>query len=182
MMNIDELNNEYFEWIYNCVCDDIFSDRISYRKLFMYLYNTEFTYIIRNDRNRAADGVDLRQRFSLDSGFDMCYLSSYLDGPCSVLEMIFALALKCEETIMDNPRKGNRTKQWFWGMINSLGLGGMDDSNFDKDYVAKVVNVFLERRYEPNGRGGLFTIRNCKYDLRDVEIWCQLCWYLDTIT
>ena len=83
---------------------------------------------------------------------------------------------------MDNPRKGNRTKQWFWGMINSLGLGGMDDSNFDKDYVAKVVNVFLERRYEPNGRGGLFTIRNCKDDLRDVEIWCQLCWYLDTIT
>lgn len=181
-MNIDELNNEYFEWIYNCVCDDLFSEHISYRKLFMYLHNTEFTYSIRKDQNRAADGVDLRQRFSLDSGFDIGYLSSYLDGPCSVLEMIFALALKCEETIMDNPRKGNRTKQWFWGMINNLGLGAMDDGNFDKDYVAKAVDIFLKRRYEPDGRGGLFTIRNCEEDLRNVEIWCQLCWYLDSIT
>lgn len=181
-MNIDELNNEYFEWIYNSCCGDIHSESISYRKLFMYLHNTEFVYYIRKDQNRAADGIDLRQRFSLDSGFDANYLASYLDGPCSVLEMIFALALKCEETIMDNPRKGNRTKQWFWGMINSLGLGAMDDDNFDREYVADSIDTFLSRHYEPNGRGGLFTIRDCEDDLRTVEIWCQLCWYLDSIT
>lgn len=181
-MNIDELNNEYFEWIYNSCCGGIHSESISYQKLFMYLHNTEFVYYIRKDQNRAADGIDLRQRFSLDSGFDANYLASYLDGPCSVLEMIFALALKCEETIMDNPRKGNRTKQWFWGMINNLGLGAMDDDNFDREYVADSIDTFLSRHYEPNGRGGLFTIRDCDEDLRTVEIWCQLCWYLDSIT
>jgi hypothetical protein len=105
-----------------------------------------------------------------------------LDGPCSVLEMMIALAIRCEETIMDDPDIGDRTRQWFWGMIINLGLGGMTDANFDPDFVDDSVLRFLNRDYEPDGRGGLFTIRNCHRDLRDVEIWYQLCWYLDSIT
>ena len=81
---------------------------------------------------------------------------------------------------MDDPKMGNRTSQWFWGMINSLGLSGMYDDNFDKDFVYEVVYRFLDRDYEPDGRGGLFTIKNCDKDLREVEIWYQLCWYLDS--
>ena len=52
---------------------------------------------------------------------------------------------------------------------------------FDKQYVTKVIGRFLNREYEPNGKGGLFIINNCNDDLRDVEIWYQLCWYLDSI-
>lgn len=51
-------------------------------------------------------------------------IASYLDNrPCSVLEMIIALAIRLEEHIMDDPDIGNRTGQWFWDMIVSLGLG-----------------------------------------------------------
>ena len=67
-------------------------------------------------------------------------------------------------------------------MIASLGLNGMSDNHYDEKYVNDVINRFLDREYEPNGKGGLFTIRNCEHDLRDVEIWYQLCWYLDTIS
>jgi hypothetical protein len=94
--------------------------------------------------------------------------------------MMVALASECEET-MDDPNVGDRTGQWFWGMIVNLGLGSMADYNFDYDYVDGVIQRFLNREYEPNGRGGLFTIRNCTEDLRTVEIWSQLCWYLGTI-
>ena len=66
-------------------------------------------------------------------------------------------------------------------MITNLGLGSMYDSNYDKIYVRKTVERFLNRDYEPNGKGGLFTIRNCNRDLRQVEIWYQLNWYLNSI-
>ena len=98
-----------------------------------------------------------------------------------MLEMLVSVAISCEE-IMDDPQIGNRTGQWFWNMIVNLGLGSMIDSRFDKEYVDEVVRRFLNRQYDPDGTGGLFTIRNCDVDLRTVEIWYQLCWYLDSIT
>jgi hypothetical protein len=95
--------------------------------------------------------------------------------------MMVALAIECEVTIMDDPNIGDRTGQWFWGMIVNLGLGSMTDYKFDDIYVEGVVRRFLDREYEPNGKGGLFTVKNCRYDLRTVEIWNQMCWYLGTI-
>ena len=89
-----------------------------------------------------------------------------------------ALALRCEETIMDDPTLGNRTGQWFWGMITSLGLGSMSDDKYDKAYVNAIISRFLSRDYEPNGKGGLFTVKNCEQDMRDIEIWHQ---YLNSI-
>lgn len=176
----NRIENEYFEWLYNLVCGERFSDQTSYRKLLMYLHTIEFTYSIPKDSNRAEDGKDLRWRFALYNNDRS--LSEYLIGPCSVLEMMIALAIRCEENIMDNPNIGDRTGQWFWGMITSLGLGSMYDSRFDKQLVNDIVNAFLERDYRPDGKGGLFTIKNCDSDLRTVEIWYQLCWYLDSIT
>lgn len=82
---------------------------------------------------------------------------------------------------MDNPLYGDRTSQWFWGMINNLGLNGMTDRSYDAEYVERTVDRFLNRDYEPDGRGGLFRIRNCGKDLRKAEIWHQLCWYLDLL-
>ena len=82
---------------------------------------------------------------------------------------------------MDDPKMGDRTGQWFWGMITNLGLGSMTDDRFDEKHVDECVDRFLYRKYERNGRGGLFTIRNCDRDLRKAEIWHQLCWYLDSI-
>lgn len=53
---------------------------------------------------------------------------------------------------------------------------------FDKKIVNIVIEKFLDREYEPNGQGGLFVIRNCRKDLREVPIWQQLCWYLDNFS
>lgn len=175
----DVINNEYFEWLLSFVCTERFSKRMSYRKLLIQLHNIEFIYSIPKDANRAEDGIDLRWRFSLLEGYDEA--EEYLDGPCSVLEMMLALAIRCEETIMDDPRMGDRTGQWFWGMITNLGLGSMTDDRYDKAFVNDVIDRFLNREYEPNGKGGLFTVRHCNHDLRKVEIWYQLNWYLDSI-
>lgn len=174
-----KLDQEYFNWLYGRMCRNRFADDISYEELFAYLHSVEFVYHNKFDQNRASDGIDLRYRYALireEHGMER-----RLTGPCSVLEMIVALAIRCEENIMDDPSYGDRTAQWFWGMLVSLGIGSMDNARFDRDYVQFVIDRFHHRKYEPNGKGGLFTIKNCSRDLRKVEIWTQMCWYLNTI-
>ena len=177
---LNDINNEYFEWMCGLVCDKPTSKYISYRILMSYLHNKVFRYSIPRDSNREADGIDLRYRFAYFNGYEEVP-RCLEDRPCSVLEMMIALAVRCEESIMDDPDVGDRTGQWFWGMIKNLGLGSMTDAKFDEEYAESVIERFLNREYEPDGRGGLFRIRNCEEDLRDVEIWYQMCWYLDTI-
>lgn len=183
-MTRTQIKHEYFEWLYANVCNNQYSKRLSYRKLLVHLHNTEFIYSLPMDANRAEDGMDLRYRFALQTyGYDnkVDYILQLLHGPCSVLEMMLALAIRCEESIMDDPTVGDRTGQWFWGMVTNLGLGTMSDDRFDTIRVRDALDVFLNREYEPDGKGGLFTIRRCDRDLRTVEIWHQLCWYLDSI-
>ena len=146
----------------------------------MRLHDIEFTWFIPYDDNRADDGIQLRRRYAL--AHDDVSLSRYIPGPCSVLEMMVALAIRCEETIMDDTALGDRTGQWFWGMVHNIGLSPMIDSEFDRNFVDEAVARLLNREYEPDGRGGLFTVKRCTHDMRTVEIWRQLSWYLGSIT
>lgn len=179
-MTAHSVEQDYFNWIYDIVCGERFAKSISYRKLLSYLHSIEFTYSIQMDSNRADDGVDLRNRYRYETKNELPH--GYLRDNPSVLEVIVALAINCEERIMDNPIIGNRTGQWFWRMINNLGLGGMTDSRFDEEYAENAIYRFLERDYEPDGHGGLFVIRDCNHDLRDVDIWTQMMWFINTIT
>lgn len=181
-MTRDYIINRYFNWMYDLICINRFSRRLSYRKLLDYLFRTDFIYIIGLDGNRAEDGINLRYRFGHECGYTDAEISNLLDDrDCSVLEMMVALAIRCEEHIMDDPDIGNRTGQWFWDMIENLELSEMTDTKFDICYVEDVIERFLHREYGHNGEGGLFTIRNCKYDLRSEEIWYQMMWYLDYV-
>lgn len=182
-MSRENIINEYFEWLVKLVKGDRYSKQYSFRKMLVQLHNTKFRYLIPADKNMATSGTDLRYRFAMRHGYEdeSDMVLDYLRGPCSVLEMMVALAMYCEEHIMDNPNIGDRTAQWFWDMIVNLGLGSMTDDRYDRGRVEDIVERFLDREYDPDGRGGLFRIRHCDRDLRDVEIFHQLCWYLNTI-
>ncbi|MGN1370903.1 MAG: hypothetical protein ACI4XM_01285 [Candidatus Coprovivens sp.] len=176
----DKIINEYFDWLCYFTKD---KKHTKYRKLLTFLHNKEFVVIIPNDSNRAADGIDLRWRFACELDYDRDFdeISRYLDRPCSVLEMMIALAIRCEEHIMEDPDIGNRTSEWFWIMIRNLGLHSMNDTRFNIDKVDEIVSTFLYREYKRNGEGGLFIVDNLKRDMCDIEIWYQMCWYLDNI-
>ena len=174
-----DVKTEYFEWIYSMVYRRTRIQHASYRELLWFLYDTEFRFTIAQDGNRAADGVDLRYRFAHERGYDDIF--QYLSGPCNVLEMLVALAIRCEDHIMYDPDNGDRTARWFWGMITNMELGLMSDARFDRRFVEERVSIFLDRQYEPNGKGGLFTVESSRYDMRTVEIWYQACWYFNDI-
>lgn len=182
-MTRDEVLNDYFAWLYDIVCKNNYPKEISFKKLLMQLHDTEFRFSIPRDQNRAGDGIALRYRFaSIQVHEDMVdVVLDYLEGPCSVLEMMIALALRCEETITDEHDYGDRTGQWFWGMIVNMGLGAMTDVRYDKREVTFAIDRLLDREYEYDGRYGLFRLRNPHRDMRTAEIWHQLCWYLDAL-
>lgn len=167
------LQQKYFNWLCSKINYKKTTRDNKYNKLLRYLFNKNFTYTIELDENRYCDGIELRKEH-FDGDFDIL-------GPCSILEMLVALSIRCEDYIMCDDDIGDQTGKWFWLMIFNLNLQSMTDDYFDKVYVDDVIYKFLNREYEPDGTGGLFKIKNCKYDLREVEIWYQLNWYLDTI-
>ena len=183
-MSHNDILNAYFEWLFGKACGQRFAADVSFRKLIAHLHNTDFRWLIPNDETRAREGKNLRHRFALSQmpDWDEYLILDILEGPCSVLEMMLALAIYAEEHIMDNPQLGDRTGQWFWNMVVNLGLGGQRDDLYDRRYVEDSLQRFLDRAYDRDGKGGLFTIRNCRRDLRKVEIFHQLCWYFNTIT
>lgn len=175
-----DIRDRYFEWLASKISSGLSRGPISFEKLLRRLHSITFRYTLLRDENRAKDGVDLRYRFVWEHNYRRA-VEYELDGPCSVLEMMVALAIRCEENIMDDPLMGDRTSHWFRNMLVNLGLDSMSDDRFDIVYVDMVIDRFLDRQYDPDGQGGLFTVRHCDCDLRDVEIAYQLYWYLDEL-
>lgn len=174
------LEDEYYNWMYSLVCNQ--SRELSFHKLMSFLHNTKFEVLMKKDDDRVQNAIDFRYRFGCDNGYsreEIKYNLSDRLETCSILEIMISLSFKIENCIMDDPDYGNRTGQWFWNMIVSLGLGSMDDSHFNERYVSNILFRFINRDYHPNGKGGLFTLENPYRDLRFVDIWNQAMWYLD---
>lgn len=181
-MTKNELDGLYFRWMCQLVCNNRISRRSSYQKLLEHLHQSEFIPIMPMDDNREIDGIDLRYRFGYENQLESPMIASLLDDrPCSMLEMMVALAIRCEETLMYDLDLGDRTGEWFWQMVDNLGLGDMDDAHFSPQRVDGIIERFIDRRYDPDGRGGLFYIPNYHRDMRNAEIWYQMCWYFDEI-
>ena len=166
-------SNRYFRTICRLVYDNKYGQ--SYTKLFEYLYLRDFYWdntdlALQLDSNRARDGIDLRYKYGC---------SNDISDPCSVLEMLIALAVRIENQYMTSYDEGDRTGQWFWVMISNLGLNRLDDDNFDEDMADLLVDRFLNREYcEDGSEGGLFVIERPFQDLREIDIWTQANWYL----
>lgn len=174
---MNDILNDYFEWLYSIVKKERVIKK-SYRKLLAFLHSEEFVYVDDYDSNRAADGEQLRWRYV----YEAKGCEDILDWkePCTVLEMLIALSFQMEN-IMEGSNADYSVGYWFWMMLTNLGLEKMTDNNFNKLIVDDIIYKFMHRKYEPNGEGNIFVLDDCSNNLRDVEIWWQMCWYLDSI-
>lgn len=169
---------KYYIWLINQVCD--ISEIRRYSKLLQQLFETEFTWKFPLDESRADDALGLRKDYFYDANL-YHYPESLESEPANVLEVMVALANRIELDIMGDPDIGNRVPKWFWEMIDSLELSAMTNDYYDDDYVDFILDRFLNREFEPNGRGSLFTVRYPKRDMRKLEIWYQMQAYLNEI-
>jgi len=164
---VDEL---YLEWLYDQVL--VRTRRgASYWKLLRQMHQTEFTWFIPNDGNRAEDGKDLRTEWAAQIDIDPP--KTWLDLSCSFLEMLVALARRMEFEADETPQ------HWFWNLLENLGFESYHDgSEYSRNYVTKCMRVVMDRMYDPHGNGGLFPLRNPSKDQRRAELWDQMSEYL----
>ena len=182
-----DLSKSYFDWLFSKVYDQGGEKVKSHRKLLNALFEFPFKPTNPLDQAREEDGIDLRWRyywenFHIDDNTD---ISIYNFNPnmyhtqCSVLEMMVALAFRADENFTREHIHRSSVPDIFWEMITNMGLIAETDPLFDIEYVTLKLERFISRTYEPNGRGGLFYFKNIDTDIREVEIWYQLCWYVN---
>ena len=146
-------------------------DTAQYSRMLWQLYNTEFKVSIPMDENRIADALEFRRTYSYGD----------LTQPVGMLEMMLSLANRIEVDIMHGTVEFDRTGDWFWAMIESLGLSDMTNDVYDETIVSDVLDRFMHRRYSRNGKRGLFTIHDSAIDMREQEIWYQASLYLTDV-
>lgn len=168
---MEETNIEYFNWLLEKVDFDTREHR-KYRKLLEYLHSIAFTSKIPKDGNRIIDGLNLREEFLEEEN-----IHGYLEGPCSILEMLVAFSIRIELDITGDPGNDDLSR-WFWVMLRNLGALKFDNKHFDKTALDDIIEVFISRKYTRDGRGGLFPLFHPKTNQRETELWYQMQRYL----
>lgn len=172
---------EYVVWIGENVLNLPGRELNKYSKLFTKLAEMEFVWLHPRDENRAKDGLKLRREFTNETDLDLDSSSGILPK-CTVFEMLAGLARRCEDQLMHNLSYGNRTSEWFFIMIDNLGLSGFTNKNWDSDTdddIFNAVHTFLYRKYKINGfGGGLFPIKKRGVNQKTEEIWKQMMTFL----
>lgn len=143
------------------------------------------------DENRAKDGLALRDEYDIlavSEGWED-RKSGYSDEdrvekPCSVLEMMIAMAQRIENDTMSDGIM-DRSVEWFWVMIGNLNLDFLTDLAMSYDgmcYAEMVILRWLDRQFGPDGRGSPYPTRRFgrQYeDLRNTDIYTSFQWYLN---
>ena len=138
------------------------------------LHEKPFVWFIHNDDNRAGDGTYLRYEFlSERPPAEQLARHDWMQRNCSMLEMLIALSRRLSFL------GGGATSEWFWHMLSNIGLSGYSDARpGPPEVIDRALNRVIKRTYEPDGRGGLFPLREATEDQRRVEIWAQMNNYL----
>ncbi len=167
------MKNRYLDYLYKIV-----RKNIPYVRLIQKLFSMEFYSFVPNDDNRVADGLYLRSEFCEKE--ELHALSFCPDGPCTVLEMLIGLSLRLEfETSQSKYEKTPR--EWFWILIDNLGLSEFNDEVYTSEidqHVENVIQICIDRKYSYLGEGGLFPLKRARSDQRTTEIWYQMSAYL----
>ena len=156
---------EYLNWLYN-----LYGNPEYKLELFRTLSEINYIWQFQLDSNRASAGLLLRERFAYDAGV---YQSDVADGPCSVLEMICALA-------DDMSRECGQYDDKYFVIVLLKNLGLDPFQTYSIDAVKTAVNIWLTRQYMPNGSGNIFCVPNRHdVDMRKFDTCTQMNLYLN---
>lgn len=163
-------DDRYFEWLYSHIGPVNYDNPgHTYWSMAKQFHTTKFTWFVRNDANRAEDGLLLREAF-IDKWGDEGVTVEWLTLDCSILEMLIALS----DRLAFESYGG--VADWFWQLMSNLGLQRYTDRYYNQHNsgeIAEVLQRVLDRTYGYDGSGGLFPLREATRDQRKVELWYQ---------
>ena len=181
--NLSEL---YLVWLLNLINADNYKGK-SYIKLCSLLNKIPFKPVMKLDENRSSDVQSLLRETYIQSQSDWYRLNNdeimeLPAWPVSFLELIISLAMRIDLDFMREINGIDNTRIYFWVLVRNLGFLSFDDDNWNEDSIISVVNrlnIVQERKYDFNGNGGLFPLENAEMDQRNVQIWNQLCQFVN---
>ena len=139
-----------------------------------------FSSPINNDNNRIEDAYILRARYANEEGIDSSIANDSIAmyGP-NLLEVLVALADRCGNGYLWDQENGVSTAPIiFYDWLSNVKLWSQTNDNFDERFVNDILDRIINRTYGPDGRGGLFPLKRPREDVRNVDIWYQLMWYI----
>ena len=187
--------SEYFNWLCSlvgCTNDGAF---YPYKNLLDRLFQTPFEVMRYMDDNREVNGRMLRYYFEsnhYDYGsneqspyhYDGDFYEETKDEPCSMLEMMIALAKDIDVGYLHSTT--SRLFIWFWMMVESMGLAcnvdGYWDNRHERSDVDFILHSFVINAHEDHDglwvpTVKLFPIRNEAFE-KTGSLWEQMqIWY-----
>lgn len=168
---------------YGSLIEDLHSNSWGYNQndefstFLAFLFDVEFRPMHHMDSIRVEKISDMRDEYRYERG---AWASSSEEFPpfATVLELLVSLSRSMED-VMSNHLYGDRTPNWFWMMIDNLGLTNMDNEHFDQEYVVKVLERWLKREFESDGIGSPFPLKHPPCDMTGVDIWRAFGWYMN---
>ena len=144
----------------------------SWLPLLEYLATTKAYVVMKQDENRLADGLALRDEYIKRYSHDSPLL---IDGSCSLLELLIGLAKRAAEaSFVKNTQVHNVEADYFRTFCHNLGYDRA------KGKYESITKRFLNRNYKSNGVGGIFPLtRRNMPDQRTTELWYQMHAWLD---
>lgn len=149
--------------------------------LFGFLHNIEFIYILDRDGNRYDDGIRLRDDYEIPEEFADGYnnyddlINEFMDKPCSVFEMLIALSIRVDDEFIGDPKE-EHPEEFFMIMLRNLRLDKFRNCSRE---CGDIISVWLDRRFDRDGRGSPFPLKRPIGNQRDVEIWDQMMAYIN---
>jgi len=172
------LRAAYFDWLYrlNFPVRDPDSP-MSFVYLCANMHSVRFRALVPNDVNRASEGEALRDEYiNTLRDVDIFQLNAlYSMGDASIFEMLIGLSRRADFIVEIGP------PFWLMTFIENLGLRRYDDEAYvqtDSSRIKKILHIFNERKYRPDGHGGIFPLQRADRDQRKIEIWAQMSAYM----
>lgn len=185
---VKPMNEEYLEWLLQQAGVTNDPDGTGYSMLCGILQDKPFYPLVEMDENRWEDGMRLRldfveetEKYAPDQYYCLDMLDSLLGG-CTVLEVLVVMAEKMNYEMLDSSHEATVGK-WMEELIGNLGLDMYTDSevmNNENAYfeIERVIDRFVFRQYNWRGEGGLFPLRNPRYNQTEIELATQMNNYL----
>jgi hypothetical protein len=179
-----ELTKDYYNWLVYGVLQFPLNDTTKdiWEPIMHGLFLRDYVPVLIMDESRACDGCDLRDLFMMNllHNSQIVPQASPWDNKCSILEMMVALVCRMyEEFYVQYKDIYDVRNILFKTMLMSLGFSS--ERPVESQEFNQIIDNFMLRTYEPNGRGSLFYMGDkSKDDWREPPVWNQMLAFVST--